>query len=102
MAMFSRSDELDMHDRLAALQKEVSTLSRSLSKQGWSAYRGASHQAGDLYGELSERLADTLPKIRRGAREVEDVIRENPGRTIAVVGLGAMFVAAAMLLSSRR
>jgi hypothetical protein len=102
MALFSRSDELDLHDRISTLQKEISALSRSLSKQGKSAYRDAGHHAGDLYGELSERFVDTLPMIRRGAREVEDVIRENPGRTIAAVGLGAMFVAAAILLSSRR
>ena len=43
-----------------------------------------------------------LPVIGRRARAIEHTIRDHPTRTVAVVGLAALAVAAAVLLTSRR
>lgn len=102
MALFTRNDDLDLHDRIEALQKEVAVLSRSLSKHGKAAYRDASDHAGAFYGELSDRVSDAMPVIRRQARAIEDSVRENPTRAVAAVGLGALLITAAVLLSGSR
>ena len=103
MTFFSRHDDsIDIHRQIASLQKELASLSRSVSKHGRAAYRGASHEASEIYGDVSERIADALPVIRRGAHQVEDSIRANPGRAIAVAGLAAALVAAAVVISGSR
>lgn len=103
MTFFSRHDDTtDMHRQIASLQKELAALSRGASRRGQAAYRGASHEASELYDDLSERIADALPVIRRKAHDVETTIRANPGRTIAVVGLAAALVAAAVVIGSGR
>lgn len=103
MALFSRNDDvLDLHHQIAALRKEVASLSRSASKKGAAAYHDASDSASDLYGELADRVAGALPVIRRRAHDIEDTIRENPARTAAAVGLVALVVTAALLMGNRR
>jgi hypothetical protein len=103
MALFSRNDDvLDLHRQIALLRKEMATLSRSAAKRGASAYRDTRDEAGDLYGEIVERVSDALPVIRKRAHDLEETIRANPQRTVAVVGLAALAVAAVALFGSRR
>ncbi|MEO3389241.1 hypothetical protein [Mesorhizobium sp. CAU 1741] len=103
MAFFSRNDDaLDLHHQIAALRKEVASLSRSAGKKGASAYHGASDSASEFYGDLADRVAGALPVIRRRAHDIEDTIRENPTRTAAAVGLVALVVTAALLMGNRR
>ena len=100
MTLFSQSrDSFDLEEEVARLRKEVHDLTKSLSKQGRSAYRGARDEAVDLYGEVFDRLAAAMPIVRRQARSVENTIKDNPGQTAAVVGLAALCVAAAVLLA---
>ncbi|MBX9453816.1 MAG: hypothetical protein KL801_18665 [Mesorhizobium sp.] len=103
MALFSRyQSSLDLHKEIGALRKEVAALGKAASRQGSSAYRDTRDQASDLYAELAERVSDALPVIRRRAHDFEETIRANPTRTVAVVGLVALTVAAAAILGSRR
>lgn len=103
MALFSHHHDLfDLRHEVGALRKEVAALAKTASKQGSSAYRGTRDQANDLYAELADRVSDALPVIRRRAHDLEETIRANPTRTVAVVGLVALTVAAAAILGGRR
>lgn len=103
MALFSNhSDSFDVNDEIAALRKEVASLSRALSKRGAAAYRGASHEASDLYGDIAERVVSAMPAIRKRAHDIEDTIRDNPQRTVATIGLAALVVTAAVVFASSR
>ena len=69
MAFFShRNGGFDLHDEIEDLRRQIAALSRSASKRGTSAYRDAREEAGDLYGEISDRVAGAMPTIRRQAR----------------------------------
>ncbi|RIK87852.1 MAG: hypothetical protein DCC69_03400 [Hyphomicrobiales bacterium] len=99
MALFSsRSDGYDLHRDIEALRREVAALSRSASRRGAAAWRGASGEAAGLYDDVAERIGHALPVIRRRAHDLEETIRENPARTAAVVGLAALAVAAAVFV----
>lgn len=103
MAFFSNHrDSFDLHRDIDALRKEVAALGRTVSKHGASAYRETREDAGDLYGEIAGRVSEALPVIRRRAHDLEETIRANPTRTVAVLGLAALTIAAAALLSSSR
>jgi len=104
MALFpGRSNGHDLHRDIEALRREVAALSRSASKRGSAAWRGASEEASGFYDDVSERIGHALPVIRRRARDLEETIRDNPARTAAAVGLAALAVAAmALLLGNRR
>ncbi len=103
MAPFSRhQSSLDLHQEIATLRKEVAALGKAMSRQGSSAYRDTRDQATDFYADLADRISDVMPVIRRRAHDFEETIRANPTRTVAVVGLVALTVAAAAVLGSRR
>ena len=58
---------------------------------------------GSPVSDVAERFGNAMPVIRRSARDLEDTIRDNPGRAAAAVGLAALaLAAAAFVLSSRR
>ena len=103
MALFSgRSNGYDLHRDIDTLRREVAALSRSAAKRGSTAWRGASDEASGLYDDVAERVHNAMPIIRRRARDLEETIRDNPGRTAAAVGLAALAVAAAALLLGNR
>lgn len=104
MALFSgRSNGHDLHRDIEALRREVAALSRAATKRGSAAWRGASDEASGLYDDVAERIGHALPVIRRRAHDLEETIRDNPGRAAAAVGLAALTIAAmALLLGNRR
>ncbi|MCO5147049.1 MAG: hypothetical protein M9895_12835 [Aquamicrobium sp.] len=104
MALFSgRSNGHDLHRDIEALRREVAALSRAATKRGTAAWRGASDEASGLYDDVAERIGHALPVIRRRAHDLEETIRDNPGRAAAAVGLAALTIAAmALLLGNRR
>lgn len=103
MAFFSHNDHTpDFNRQIAALQKQMAALSRSASKRGTSAYHDASSEAAHLYDDLSGKVADALPVIRKRARHLEETVREHPGRAVAAVGLAALLVTAAVMICGKR
>ena len=72
---------------MAQLAKELSSLKKSLSRRGASAYDDTRDTASDLYGELRDRFTEALPFMRKRAHAVEQVARDNPA-TAAAVGPG--------------
>ena len=101
MAFFShRDDSLDLRDEVAALRKQLASLSRSLPKRGSAAWRETRSEASDLYEDIAERISDALPVVRRGARDIERTIRHHPVPAAAAIGLAAVAVAAFVLMSS--
>lgn len=104
MALFSsRSRGDDLHRDIEALRRDVAALSRTVSKRGANAWRGAADEASGLYDDVAERFAHALPVMRRRAHDLEETIRDNPGRTMAVAGLAALALAAAIcVLGSNR
>ena len=104
MAIFSKTtDDIqdDVEAQIAALRKEVSSLSRALSKRGASAYRGASDEAADLYGDIAQRISDSLPTVRRQAQQFERTVRDHPTQSIAIAGLAALALAATIVFARR-
>lgn len=100
MAFFShRDDPVDLRDEVAALRRQLASLSRSLPKRGSAAWRETRSEASDLYEDITERISDALPVVRRGARDIEKTIRRHPVPTVAALGLAAVAVAALMLMS---
>lgn len=101
MAFFSHGrDEFDLHDEIAALRREVAALGRSASKHGGSVWRQTSERGSDIGHEIAERAAAALPMLRRRAHALEDTIRDNPSRSLAVVGIIALTLAAVGLCAS--
>ena len=90
--------EGDLEDQVARLTKELSSLKKSLSKRGASAYEDTRDTASHLYGDLWDRVSETLPMIRKRARAAEHVARDNPAATAAVVGLVVVGLLVTMLV----
>jgi ElaB/YqjD/DUF883 family membrane-anchored ribosome-binding protein len=88
--------EGDLEGQVARLTKELSSLKKSLSKRGASAYEDTRETASDLYGELWDRFSETLPFMRKRARAAEHLARDNPA-TAAVVGLVVVGLLVTML-----
>lgn len=91
----------DVQDEIAALRRDVARLGATLSKHGAQTLRDTGELTYDFGNDLMDKAAATLPMLRRRAHMVEDTIRENPGRSAAIVGLAALTLAAAVLLSAR-
>lgn len=81
--------ESDLEDQVARLSKELNTLKKAVSKRGASAYQDTREAASDVYGEVWDRVAESLPAMRKRARAAERVARDNPA-TAAVVGLAVV------------
>ncbi|MBX3582056.1 MAG: DUF883 family protein [Rhizobiaceae bacterium] len=96
---FRRDAEDDLEAQVENLTNELAAMKKALSRRGSDAYGDARHAAHDFYGDLRDRLTDTLPLVRKRARAAEQVARENPVTT-AVIGLAVVGLLAAML--SRR
>src|SRR5690606_14329493 len=66
LALFSsRDSNYDIHRDIEALRREIATLSRTASKRGSAALRGAADEASGLYDDVAERFNNALPVIRR-------------------------------------
>ena len=92
--------EGDLEDQVARLTKELSSLKKSLSKRGASAYEDTRDTASDLYGELRDRFSETLAYMRKRAHAAEHLARDNPTTTAAVVGLVVVGLLVTMLARS--
>lgn len=103
MAFFThRNGGFDIHNEIEDLRTQIAALARSASRHGASAGHGLRKEAGDLYEELGERVADAMPVIRRRARMFEGAIREHPAQAVAIIGLAAFAVAAICVLGGGR
>jgi ElaB/YqjD/DUF883 family membrane-anchored ribosome-binding protein len=93
-----RSDvEDDLETQVARLSKELAALKKTMSQRGSNAYDVARDTADDVYGDLRERIFDSMPLVRKRARAAEQVARDNPAMA-AVVGLAVVGLLAAMLV----
>ncbi len=81
--------EGDLEDQVARLTKEIAALKKLAAKRGSAVYEDTRDQAADLYGELWDRFNESIPVLRKRARSVEKVARDNPA-TAAVVGLAVV------------
>lgn len=88
--------ESDLEDQVARLTRELSSLKKSFSKRGASAYEDTRETASDLYGDFRDRFVDALPLVRKRARAAEHLARDNPA-TAAVVGLVVVGLLVTML-----
>lgn len=79
--------EDDLEAQVARLSKEIASLRKAFARRGASVYDDARDTAADAYGDMRERIIDALPLVRRHARNAEQVARDNPAVTAAVVGL---------------
>lgn len=79
--------EDDLEAQVARLSKELASLRKLAARRGTDAYDDARDVASDFYGDMRDRVVDALPLVRRHARNAEQVARDNPAATAAVVGL---------------
>lgn len=100
-SLFRLRDDAEhgLHDKVARLSKEVSSLQKLLSRQGSKAAAQTRDTASELYDELSSRVHDAMPVIHKQARVARRTARDNPVAT-AVVGVALIGLAVAFL--SRR
>lgn len=91
-----RSWDNDLERRISQLSKELSQLTREARKQGSHLYEDTRDTASDAYGELSDRINDWLPVVRKQARHAEQTARDHPALVLA--GVAAVGLAAALLL----
>lgn len=99
MALFSNhSNGQDIQRDIEALRRDIAALSRSVTKRGTSAWRDAASEASGVYDEMTQRINHALPMMRRRAHDLEETIRDNPGRSVALVGLAALALAATVLV----
>jgi ElaB/YqjD/DUF883 family membrane-anchored ribosome-binding protein len=93
--------EGNLEEQVASLRKEVSTLTKLLSKRGAAAYSDTREGASDLYDELWNRLVDALPRIRKQARDqarfAGKKAHDNPVAT-AVVGIAVLGLLVSLLV----
>ena len=106
MALFSNHNNgHDLQRDIEALRRDIAALSRSASKRGANAWRGAANEASGFYDDVTQRVSQALPVVRQRTHDLEDTIRDNPGRSIALAGFAALTLAATLFLlgnNSRR
>lgn len=100
MSLFSRrswTDELqdNVGHHLAALRREVQSLSRDAGKYG----RGLQHDAGDLGEALAAQGAQMARQLGRQARRAGEAVRQDP--VPAMVSLVAVACLASLLLGGK-
>ncbi|MCF8466551.1 MAG: hypothetical protein K9G33_04055 [Sneathiella sp.] len=82
----------ELKEDLASLKKHVSELMASMKQDGLEGAEKIGAQAKEKLGELKDRG-------RQGIQQVEDLVKENPGQSIAIA-FAAGFLAS-MLLRKR-
>lgn len=103
MVSFSKlRDEVDgdIGEQIAALRKEVASLSKVLGNHGSRAISDASDSVSDMFHDVLDNTKDARKEIARKARKVNDAARENPMLT-AVVGAAAIGLFLAMFINRR-
>jgi len=100
MATFSNLSDLDLDKQVAALSRQLDDLTKVLAKRGDAYYEDGREAASDYYSQLSGRLNEALPAIRRRGRALERTARDNPA-TAAAVGLVVVGLLAGLLISRR-
>ena len=91
-----RSWDDDLERRISHLSKELNVLTREARKRGSHIYADTRDTASDAYDELSDRIHDWLPVVRKQARQAEQTARDHPALVLA--GVAAVGLAAALLL----
>ena len=91
-----RSWDDDLERRISHLSKELNVLTREARKRGSHIYADTRDTATDAYDELSDRIHDWLPVVRKQARQAEQTARDHPALVLA--GVAAVGLAAALLL----
>lgn len=85
-------DEIEATVR--SLSREVSALSHALARQGGRRVDEAREGLADVASDLSERVAELLPVVRRRGAQASHAAREHPA-AVAVAGV----VVAGLVLS---
>jgi hypothetical protein len=99
MSPFGKRHEVEdeLREQIADLRDEVSALTRKLSRRGAATYEGSRDVASDFYDEMTRRLRDAVPMLRKRAGVIEQSARDNPALTamvgLAVIGLAISFFA---------
>lgn len=87
----------DLREQIAELRDEVSALTRKLSRRGAATYEGSRDIASDFFDEMTRRLRDAMPTLRKRAGVIEQSARDNPALAaavgLAVIGLAISFFA---------
>jgi len=96
LTRFREDFQDDMQDQIARLNREVSSLRKTISQRGGAAYSDARDSAGDLYEDLWDRVHDAMPDWRQGARRARESARDNPVVT-AAVAVGVIGLLAVLL-----
>ncbi|MCO6392687.1 hypothetical protein GTW25_16805 [Aliihoeflea aestuarii] len=91
-----RSWDDELERRISHLSKELSALTREAQKRGSHLYGDTRDTASDAYGELSDRIHDWMPVVRKQARQAEQTARDHPALVLA--GVAVVGLAAALLL----
>lgn len=98
--LWNSSDNDDIEVRLRRLSKELSALSRIAAKRGERGFDDTREALSEVVSDLSERVTDMMPEVRRRARAIESSAREHPA-TVAVAGVVLVGLALSLLLRRR-
>ncbi|MER9862727.1 hypothetical protein [Mesorhizobium sp. M0185] len=101
MASLSSISDTDLDKQVAALTREPATLKKAVLKRGGAFYEDGRDTASDYYSDITERLGDALPAIRRQGRAIEKTARDHPA-TAAAVGLVLVGLVASLFLGGRQ
>lgn len=89
----------DLESQVERLRHDVAAMRKTIAAQGARGYSAGQEQVSELYDEISEKLAELMPQVRRQARVAGRAVRDNPAPII----VGAIVVGLlATLLMSRR
>jgi len=96
---FDRRSALERE--LDHLHREVARLSRSASRYGADAYDETRRGGQEMYDGMMSAVMGMLPVARKKANAMEQVVRENPAATTALVGLVVVGLVASLLYARR-
>jgi ElaB/YqjD/DUF883 family membrane-anchored ribosome-binding protein len=86
--------QAEIEDQIAALRREVASLTRSLSRSGASAFDSLEERASDLYGYVQDRSPEVVRELRKQAKQIESTARANPVASVAVAAVALLVVGA--------